>query len=263
MSSSDIGNKSVDAGHIGVKRGGPSIGLVLGSGAARGFAHIGVMRALHAHGIKPDIIVGTSMGALVGGCYATNQLDALEAWARSLTMRRIIGYLDVKIGGSGLISGGRLATELQDSIGDGRYRGTADPLRGDRNRDRHRPRSVADARLAVAGGARVLCAAGNFSAGSSRRPLAGRRRAGQSGAGIGGARARRPRRHRGQHGCRPFRPRHDHREPRLRCRRRRSPPRPPNRRATGFARLARHVRRRTRAQAPDASPTMRGRAFQP
>ncbi len=51
---------------------------MLGSGAARGFAHIGVMRALQAHGIKPDIIVGTSMGALVGGCYATNQLDTLE-----------------------------------------------------------------------------------------------------------------------------------------------------------------------------------------
>ena len=110
MTSSDIETKSVDAGHIGVKRGGPSIGLVLGSGAARGFAHIGVMRALLAHGIKPDIIVGTSMGALVGGCYATNQLDTLETWARSLTMRRIIGYLDVRIGGSGLISGGRLAT---------------------------------------------------------------------------------------------------------------------------------------------------------
>jgi NTE family protein len=118
VSSSDIENKSVDAGHIGVKSGGPSIGLVLGSGAARGFAHIGVMRALLAHGIKPDIIVGTSMGALVGGCYATNQLDALETWSRSLTMRRIIGYLDVKIGGSGLISGGRLATELQASIGE-------------------------------------------------------------------------------------------------------------------------------------------------
>jgi NTE family protein len=118
VTSSDIENKSVDAGHTGIKSGGPSIGLVLGSGAARGFAHIGVMRALLAHGIKPDIIVGTSMGALVGGCYATNQLDALETWSRSLTMRRIIGYLDVKIGGSGLISGGRLATELQASIGE-------------------------------------------------------------------------------------------------------------------------------------------------
>jgi NTE family protein len=95
----------------------PLIGLVLGSGAARGFAHIGVLQVLLAHGIVPDIIIGTSMGALVGGCYATNQLDALELWARSLTMRRIIGYLDVRFGGSGLISGGRLANQLHESIG--------------------------------------------------------------------------------------------------------------------------------------------------
>jgi len=99
VSNIDVQDKTVDAGHLAVKRGGPAIGLVLGSGAARGFAHIGVMRALQAHGIAPDIIVGTSMGALVGGCYATNQLDSLEDWARSLTRRRIISYLDVRIGG--------------------------------------------------------------------------------------------------------------------------------------------------------------------
>jgi NTE family protein len=118
VTSVDIPDKTVDAGHVTIKSGGPSIGLVLGSGAARGFAHIGVMRALQARGIKPDIIVGTSMGALIGGCYATDQLDTLEDWARSLTMRRIIGYLDVRIGGSGLIGGGRLANRLQESIGE-------------------------------------------------------------------------------------------------------------------------------------------------
>ncbi len=118
MSTIEVPGKTVDAGHLAVKRGGPAIGLVLGSGAARGFAHIGVMRALAAHGIEPDIIVGTSMGALVGGCHATNQLDTLEEWARSLTRRRILTYLDVSIGGSGLISGGRLANRLRDSIGD-------------------------------------------------------------------------------------------------------------------------------------------------
>lgn len=95
----------------------PLIGLVLGSGAARGFAHIGVIRVLAANGIVPDIVVGTSMGALVGGCYATDQLDQLESWGRSLTMRRIISYLDVCFGGSGLISGGRLANRLHESIG--------------------------------------------------------------------------------------------------------------------------------------------------
>ncbi len=99
----------VDVGPKPIRRKGarPSIGLVLGSGAARGFAHIGVIHALTEQGIRPDIIVGTSIGALVGGCYANNQLEELEAWARSLTVRRIIGYLDVRIGGSGLIGGGR------------------------------------------------------------------------------------------------------------------------------------------------------------
>ena len=95
----------------------PLIGLVLGSGAARGFAHIGVIHALEAAGIVPDIIVGTSIGALVGGCHAAGKLDPLEEWALSLTRRRIFGYLDVRIGGSGLISGGRLATRLHQSIG--------------------------------------------------------------------------------------------------------------------------------------------------
>jgi len=118
LSTIDIPNQTLDRGHLPLKSGRPTIGLVLGSGAARGFAHIGVMRALQAHGIRPDIIVGTSMGALVGGCYATDQLDTLEDWARSLTMRRIIGYLDVRIGGSGLIGGGRLANRLQESIGE-------------------------------------------------------------------------------------------------------------------------------------------------
>jgi NTE family protein len=99
------------------KPGRPLIGLVLGSGAARGFAHIGVVHALIDHGITPDIIVGTSIGALVGGCYANGQLDDLEGWARSLTLRRIIGYLDVRIGGSGLIGGGRLAKRLTEAIG--------------------------------------------------------------------------------------------------------------------------------------------------
>jgi NTE family protein len=98
-------------------RGRPSIALVLGSGAARGFAHIGVIRTLLAHDIVPDIVIGTSMGALVGGCYANNQLEKLEEWANSLTRRRVISYLDVRLGGSGLINGGRLAKLLGESLG--------------------------------------------------------------------------------------------------------------------------------------------------
>ena len=91
----------------------PSIGLALGGGAARGFAHIGVLRVLFEHGIVPDVIVGTSIGAVVGGCYAAKQLDPLEKWARSLTnLRAVLGYLDFSLSGSGLIGGGRLTNEL-------------------------------------------------------------------------------------------------------------------------------------------------------
>ncbi len=108
----DLGAKPIAA-----KRGRPTVGLVLGSGAARGFAHIGVIQALRAQGIVPDIVVGTSIGALVGGCYANNQIEQLETWARALTLRRIIGYLDVRIGGSGLIGGGRLARQLEEAMG--------------------------------------------------------------------------------------------------------------------------------------------------
>jgi NTE family protein len=96
----------------------PSIGLALGGGAARGFAHIGVLRVLQAHGIVPDVIVGTSIGAVVGGCYIHGQLDAFEEWARHLTARGVLGYLDVSFGGSGFISGGRLAARLEETLGD-------------------------------------------------------------------------------------------------------------------------------------------------
>ena len=95
----------------------PSIGLVLGGGAARGFAHIGVIKTLIAKGLVPDVIAGTSIGAVVGGCYAAGHLDALEAWARSLTSRSVLSYLDVNLSGSGLIWGHRLARRLEAELG--------------------------------------------------------------------------------------------------------------------------------------------------
>ena len=94
----------------------PSIGLALGGGAARGFAHIGVMRTPAAHGIVPDVIVGTSIGAVVGGCYAARQLDGLEEWARSLNVRSVLSYLDISLSGSGLIRGGHLAAKLETAL---------------------------------------------------------------------------------------------------------------------------------------------------
>jgi NTE family protein len=96
----------------------PTIGLVLGGGAARGFAHIGVIRTLIAKGYTPDIIAGTSIGAVVGGCFAAGKLDGIEQWGRSLTRGRLLSYLDVSFGGSGLISGGRLAEKLTGAVGD-------------------------------------------------------------------------------------------------------------------------------------------------
>ncbi len=95
----------------------PSIGLALGGGAARGFAHIGVMRTLIAHGIVPEVIVGTSIGAVVGGCYAGKQLDSFEQWARGLTFRGVLGYLDISLSGAGLIGGGQLAGRLEAALG--------------------------------------------------------------------------------------------------------------------------------------------------
>lgn len=96
----------------------PVIGLALGGGAARGFAHIGIMRTLLANGIVPDVVVGTSIGAAVGGTYAADRLDTLEDWARSLQgMRNILGYLDIRLDGSGLIGGEKLASRLEEAVG--------------------------------------------------------------------------------------------------------------------------------------------------
>jgi NTE family protein len=95
----------------------PTIGLALGGGGARGFAHIGVIRTLLAHGIKPDVIVGTSIGAVVGGCHAAGYLDVLADWCGSLTKRGILGYLDVSLTSGGLIGGGRLTAKLEEHLG--------------------------------------------------------------------------------------------------------------------------------------------------
>ncbi|TDR93731.1 patatin-like phospholipase family protein [Enterovirga rhinocerotis] len=96
----------------------PKIGLALGGGAARGWAHIGALRVLDEAGLRPDIIAGCSIGAVVGGCYAAGKLDELEAFARTLTKRRIMGLLDFHITGSGLIGGNRLRRLLEVDLGE-------------------------------------------------------------------------------------------------------------------------------------------------
>ena len=85
------------------------IGLALGSGAARGWAHIGVFRYLDEAGIKVDYIAGTSIGALVGASCSLGQVDALEQFALHLDWRQILSFLDVTFPVSGLIEGKKIS----------------------------------------------------------------------------------------------------------------------------------------------------------
>ncbi len=85
----------------------PRLGIALGSGSARGWAHIGVLRALQDAGIEPDVVCGTSIGAFVGAAYASGDLDKLEAWAGGLSRSDVLGFFDVSLTG-GLIKGAKL-----------------------------------------------------------------------------------------------------------------------------------------------------------
>ena len=96
----------------------PKIGLALGSGVARGWAHIGVLRGLQKHGLQPDIYVGASIGALVAGVALAGRLDDLEAWARKLNRRRVVTLMDFKMRSGSLIGGERLAHELRNYLGE-------------------------------------------------------------------------------------------------------------------------------------------------
>lgn len=96
----------------------PPIGLALGSGMAKGFAHIGVIKSLLKHNIKPVIIAGTSIGALAGGCYLTGKLNDLEEWGHSLNRMKILSYLDFRVRSAGLIGGRRLVKMLAEHFED-------------------------------------------------------------------------------------------------------------------------------------------------
>jgi len=95
----------------------PKIGLALGAGVARGWAHIGVVRRLAEEGIYPDVIAGTSIGAVVGGGLACGSLDEIEAWARTLGKRNFFRFLDVKLGGSGLLGSDKLNDLMNERFG--------------------------------------------------------------------------------------------------------------------------------------------------
>jgi NTE family protein len=92
------------------------IALALGGGAARGWAHIGALKALDDNKIAVSMIAGTSIGALVGGCYLAGRLAELEEFARSLTRRGLIRFLDIRFGSAGLLGGMRLNRRLVEKL---------------------------------------------------------------------------------------------------------------------------------------------------
>lgn len=88
------------------------IALVLGSGGARGYAHIGVISELERRGHQVVGISGTSMGALIGGLYAAGKLDTFETWARALTQRAVLMLLDPSLTQPGIIKADRVVGEV-------------------------------------------------------------------------------------------------------------------------------------------------------
>ena len=96
--------------------GGLRVGLALGSGGARGWAHIGVIRALEKAGIYPEIICGTSIGSLVGAAHLGGVLDELADWATGLSRLGMLRYLDIRMLGGGFIAGRKLQDMLADAL---------------------------------------------------------------------------------------------------------------------------------------------------
>ena len=96
----------------------PTIGIALGSGVARGWAQIGILRVLEREGIRPKVIAGTSIGAVVGGNWAAGTLDQLEIFARRLTKRSVFSLMDLSFSGSALVSGQRLRDMLDEALRD-------------------------------------------------------------------------------------------------------------------------------------------------
>ena len=95
-----------------------SVSLVLGSGGARGLAHIGGIHWLEEHGYEIQAISGSSMGALIGGIYAAGKLDIYTRWVSALRQRDVIRLLDINFSGAGLFSGDRIIHTLKDLLGD-------------------------------------------------------------------------------------------------------------------------------------------------
>ncbi len=96
---------------------GRRLGVALGSGSARGWAHIGVLDGLLALGLRPAVVSGASVGALVAGAYAANRLGPLETWVRGLTQREVWRLVDATFHGGGVMNGNRLMQAVTGQIG--------------------------------------------------------------------------------------------------------------------------------------------------
>ncbi|WP_296717939.1 patatin-like phospholipase family protein [Tistrella sp.] len=98
----------------------PVLGVALGSGSARGWAHIGVLNALSAEGVVPQVIAGASAGAVVGAFHAAGRLAEFEAWVRDLTRLKVVRLGDFRMGSGGLVGGDRLTAMLREAFGETR-----------------------------------------------------------------------------------------------------------------------------------------------
>jgi len=105
-----------------------TISLVLGSGGARGLAHIGVIRVLQRHGWEIGSIAGSSIGALIGAFYAAGKLEDYAEWVQELTELNVLRYLDIAWGGAGMLKGQMLMETLQDFVGRHRIEDLPIPL---------------------------------------------------------------------------------------------------------------------------------------
>ena len=92
------------------------IGLVLGSGASRGWSHIGVIKSLLKAGIEPDIVCGTSVGAMIGACYLAGNLQKLEHWVLDSKRKDVLGFFNVKWTKSGFVDSDRLEKFLHENV---------------------------------------------------------------------------------------------------------------------------------------------------
>lgn len=94
----------------------PKIGLALGSGASRGWSHIGVINALVREGIEPDVICGASVGAMIGASYLAGNLEKLENWVLGTTRTDVLRFFNIRSSKAGFVDAGRLSSFLHDYI---------------------------------------------------------------------------------------------------------------------------------------------------